>query len=566
VRIRPWHLAAFSLPLALTLHAATGTDVPQLAAFDDFATLTLSKWHIPGATIAISHNGRLVLSRGYGITQAPHVPAPRKRRATRNRDEYVQPDCAFRIPVLSRTTSAPDLLRLVTELDSTRPSRVPLPADLPDAIAQSIQSHDSGPIWSNYSDTDRTSAYVFRLPTTGVDAVLLFNSRPQDTAAFDADVSTAFLRAVDSIATWPTFDRFVTGPELFARDIVNAAARRPGGVAPGEIVVMFPSNAGPPEMVEWPVGSAGATRVFFDDIPAPVVYTVEGQISAIVPHQVAGKDNTSVVIEYLGVRSPPVTVPVIDTTPAFFTRNASGTGQAAMLNVTGCCNSPRNPIMRGAMAYLFATGEGLTLASKDNKFTDEKPSPVPVPVSPELKVTVGGVPATVLYAGDAGVLQINIRIPEDAPIGPAVPLELIIGKSGSPQDVTVAVRSSNLRVLVFQHEAELRQRLARILQEAGFDVATPLDELETAARVTEGPVDLLISDLAMHPDASRRMIQSIERENPQLRLMVLTPEINSGVLRAADILGAQAVVPKSASTEVLLRRVRDILKEHYVAF
>lgn len=566
MRIRLSHLAAFSLPLALTLHAGTGTDVPQLAAFDDFATLTLSKWHIPGATIAISHNGRLVLSRGYGITQASHFPTPRKRRATRNRDEYLQPDSAFRIPVLSRTTTAPDLLRLVTELDSTRPTPVPLPANLPDAIAQSIQTHDSGPIWSNYSDPDHTSAYVFRLPANGVDAVLFFNSRPQDAAAFDADVSTAFLRAVGSIATWPTFDRFVTGPELFARDIVNAAARQPGGVAPGEIVVMFPSNAGPPEIVEWPVGSAGATRVFFDDIPAPVVYTVEGQVSAIVPHQVAGKDNTSVVIEYLGVRSSPVTVPVIDTTPAFFTRNASGTGQAAMLNVTGCCNSSRNPIMRGAMAYLFATGEGLTLASKDNKFTDEKPSPVPVPVSPELKVTVGGVPATVLYAGDAGVLQINIRVPENAPIGPAIPLELTIGKSRSPQGVTVAVRSSNLRVLVFQHEVEVRQRLTRMLHDAGFDVATPLDEFETAARVAEGPVDLLITDLAMHPDASRRMIQSIERENPQLRLMVVTPETNSDVLRAADILGAQAVVPKSATTEVMRRRVRDILKEHFVAF
>jgi DNA-binding NarL/FixJ family response regulator len=70
----------------------------------------------------------------------------------------------------------------------------------------------------------------------------------------------------------------------------------------------------------------------------------------------------------------------------------------------------------------------------------------------------------------------------------------------------------------------------------------------------------------MHPDASRRMIQSIERENPQLRLMVVTPETNSGVLRAADILGAQAVVPKSAATEVVLRRVRDILDQHFVAF
>jgi uncharacterized protein (TIGR03437 family) len=50
----------------------------------------------------------------------------------------------------------------------------------------------------------------------------------------------------------------------------------------------------------------------------------------------------------------------------------------------------------------------------------------------------------VLYAGDApglveGVIQINARIPDDAPIGPAVPLVVKIGDAYS-QTVTVAIR------------------------------------------------------------------------------------------------------------------------------
>jgi uncharacterized protein (TIGR03437 family) len=625
-------LTGLAVCLAAVLHAATGEAVPQLTAVDDFMNALLEQRQITGAAIAISRHGRLILSRGYGITGSRSTDK-RHRRARHTPDPFVQPDSLFRIGKISRVVaaaamlrliedgrllpdqevrpiltgaadiaaatsmieraagvtyeqyvqsallaplgitrmrlgpasvddwiaSAPDVLRFLNAVDGRRPPRL-IHADLP-ASAEPT-AHTSQP-----RDLKADSwGFVFHQVATGVDAVFLFNAWPRDGSAFDAEISAGIDGALKSVINWPPIDRFVTGPELFARDVVNAAGRTPGGVAPGEIVVLFPSNAGPPEIAEWPTGSTGGTRVFFDDIAAPIVYTVAGQVSAIVPHEVSKKRSTDVIIEYEGVRSPPVTLPVVSSTPAFFTRNASGTGQAAMLNATGCCNSPRNPVMRGSMAYLFATGEGFSLTPEDRKFTDEKPSPVAVPVSPDLKVTIGGVPAEVLYAGDAGVLQINIRVPENAPIGPAVPLRLSVGDSESPEGVTIAVRSPVLRVLVFQHEAEMRRRLAECLRAAGYDVALALDELETAARVSEGPVDLVITDLAMHPQASRRMIDAIQRENPQVKMIVTSGDAETRTLRAADLLGAQAVITRTATPDTLLRRVRDVLKDHFVAF
>jgi uncharacterized protein (TIGR03437 family) len=479
--------------------------------------------------------------------------------------------------------SVSDLLRLFNGLDGRRPPAFLKQANLPVLLAHSEEPASVGAAsyaglgqvipprnedadWWTNGASNGVSAYVFRQAATGVDAVLLFNSRPRESGAFDADLSQGVIRTINSILNWPAHDLFATGPELFARDVVNAADYSGGGVVPGEIVVMFPSNAGPPEIAEWPTGSTGSTRVFFDNMAAPIVYTVAGQVSAIVPHEVSKKAATEVVIEYQGVRSPPVTLPVISSAPALFTRDASGKGQAAMLNVTGCCNSARNPAMRGAIAYLFATGEGLSLTPEDRKFASETPSAVPVPVPVDVKVTVGGVPAKVLYAGDAGVLQVNIRVPKNAPIGAAVPLVLKVGKSQSSNGVTMAVRTSALRILVVDHDASILLRLKKILQSAGYEVLTAVDSVQAGARVNEGPIDLVIADLAMTKEAGTKMIGAIQNENPQLKIMAMSGESTRNVLRTADILGAQAVLKKPLTEKIVLRRVHDILQAHFVAF
>ena len=62
--------------------------------------------------------------------------------------------------------------------------------------------------------------------------------------------------------------------------------------------------------------------------------------------------------------------------------------------------------------------------------------------------TVGGVPATVEYYGSApgiiyGVMQVNIRIPANAPSGPNVPIVIMVGNTptqGGASQVTVAVQ------------------------------------------------------------------------------------------------------------------------------
>jgi uncharacterized protein (TIGR03437 family) len=104
----------------------------------------------------------------------------------------------------------------------------------------------------------------------------------------------------------------------------------------------------------------GETRVLFDGIPAPLLWTVRGSIAAVVPDEVPVGRTSSVVVQYGGRRSVAVRVEVRKSDPALFTRDRSGKDEASMLNQTRCCNSENNPAPRGSIAQLYATGAGQT--------------------------------------------------------------------------------------------------------------------------------------------------------------------------------------------------------------
>jgi uncharacterized protein (TIGR03437 family) len=98
---------------------------------------------------------------------------------------------------------------------------------------------------------------------------------------------------------------------------------------------------------------------------------------------------------------------------------------------------------------LYATGEGETIPPGIDGSISVYPriADYPVPKLP-VQVTVGGEPAGIIYAGEAphmakGSLQVNFRVPANAPLGDAVPVVLTVGSSRSRDGVTMAVRRSS---------------------------------------------------------------------------------------------------------------------------
>ena len=74
-------------------------------------------------------------------------------------------------------------------------------------------------------------------------------------------------------------------------------------------MALFGANMGPASIVTLQVSngtvtnSLAGTQVLFDGVAAPMVYTLNGQVSAVVPYGVAGKTSTQVQVQYQGAVS-----------------------------------------------------------------------------------------------------------------------------------------------------------------------------------------------------------------------------------------------------------------------
>src|ERR1035438_3466755 len=102
----------------------TGTAVPSLAPFDQLINTLLTKYGIPGGSIALTQNGRLVFARGYGYAD-PQAQID------------AQPDSRYRIASLSKAITAVTVLHLVEQgsLNLDQPAFALLPDLQPPAGA-----------------------------------------------------------------------------------------------------------------------------------------------------------------------------------------------------------------------------------------------------------------------------------------------------------------------------------------------------------------------------------------------------------------------------------------------
>ena len=234
-----------------------------------------------------------------------------------------------------------------------------------------------------------------------------------------------------------------------AASIVNGATGLTGGISPGEILVIYGSNLGPTQLISASANSdnrleriLSGTRVLFDGVPAPLLYTSSGQIAVVAPYYLYWKDNVGVQVEYNHVKSARVTVPLVASSPGIFTTDSSGKGHGAILNQDYSLNTPANPALRGSIVILYATGGGQTDPAGVDGLLANNAYPAPrLPVS----VMIGDTAAKVLYAGAApkliaGTMQINVQVPANAPAGPSVPIQISIGNATSPTGVTVALQ------------------------------------------------------------------------------------------------------------------------------
>jgi uncharacterized protein (TIGR03437 family) len=229
--------------------------------------------------------------------------------------------------------------------------------------------------------------------------------------------------------------REAAGPSLSASGVVNAFSKRPGPVAPGQIVSLLGSGLGPDAGVsaswnsngELPRALAGVT-VLFQDIPSPIYSVQSGRIDVQAPYEIAGLRQVSIVVNTGAGSSSAVEVPVVDVNAGL---------HSSIFRLDGTVITEDNPAGAGEVVSLFATGYGQTVPAAATGRSSDAENPAR-PLA-NIAVRVGENEAEILFAGQApataGVLQINTRLPEGAGAG--------------RQEVTVRVGGSEARAVLY---------------------------------------------------------------------------------------------------------------------
>jgi uncharacterized protein (TIGR03437 family) len=250
-------------------------------------------------------------------------------------------------------------------------------------------------------------------------------------------------------------------PSVIEGGVLNGASFARGqAVAPGSLVSIFGSDfASQVAMADSiPLSTAlGGVSVTFNNVPAPLVGVFPqsasnpAQINAQIPWNALPEGQESGTINIVVTRgnapSQPQTVQLAKFAPGIFSVQF-GVGQAIAINLNRSLAAPSGsipgiatePAKIGSTFLILATGLGPVdspiangAASSDRlRNTTTKP-----------EVLIGGVSARVDFAGLTpelpGVYQLNVVVPEGAPAGNAVPLQIRVGGITTTDQVTMAV-------------------------------------------------------------------------------------------------------------------------------
>lgn len=247
-------------------------------------------------------------------------------------------------------------------------------------------------------------------------------------------------------------------------------------VSPGSLADLYGSNLAPAPLAAPPGDSLppalGGVQVFVNGVPAPLIYVSPSQLVFQIPYETS-PGTASVTVVSNSIASAPAPLAVRQAAPSLL---IYGGNRAVATNQDNTINAPGNGAAPGSFLTAYLTGSG----PLDNPVPTGSAAP-PAPLSRETAataVTVGGAPATVLFAGMApgyaGLLQVNFVMPNLPPGDFPLQIGIAGAASNSPLLAVAApgpVSPENLAPLAGPEP----RYLAFQIFEGGPDPAIPFD-------------------------------------------------------------------------------------------
>jgi uncharacterized protein (TIGR03437 family) len=287
------------------------------------------------------------------------------------------------------------------------------PLDLLDAVDSSGNPPGAGPLITRLDVCDGSQpAYQI-----AVGAGQPYRAFVTDLAAGGSSTDISGNAVATYTATRPLL-ALAVGPQeasFTAGAVVNAATFT-SGIAPGGIMALFGTGLS---------ATGSVPTVDMDGTIATVLWASAFQINAQVPPDIAPGVHTLRVRSAYGAAQQSVSVSAV--APAIFMMASPSAG--AVLNQDFSMNGPANPLPRGQVLLVYATGLGAVTKQGQLSVTA---APVTALINgQELAVDFAG-----LAPGYVGLYQVNVRIPAATPPGLGVSLTL---KEGGQLSNTVSV-------------------------------------------------------------------------------------------------------------------------------
>lgn len=225
------------------------------------------------------------------------------------------------------------------------------------------------------------------------------------------------------------------GPPDASNAVTNAASYSTNGAAPGGLVALWGNNlasgvaTAPAGVYPWPQSIAG-TSVTVNGLPAPLYFVSPAQVNAQVPFELSPGSAMAEVTTAAGTTWIPVTIQTAG--PGIFTLNASGAGDAALLDAqTYRQITSASPAKAGEWIQIYGTGLGAVQPA----VTDGAAPPSPPPqTSVAVQVLIDGVAHSAFWAGLApgwvGLYAVNLQLPANLAPG-SHQLQLSMGGAAS---------------------------------------------------------------------------------------------------------------------------------------
>jgi uncharacterized protein (TIGR03437 family) len=266
----------------------------------------------------------------------------------------------------------------------------------------------------------------------------------------------------------------------------NASFALPGTVAPGSIASLFANGLGTETnaLSVFPATTAEGVQVTFNGIAAALFHVLgtasPQQIDLLVPESLPASGAVTVQLSTSTTTFQNYSLTIAPASPGFYriadpkvaklvnviaqfagtawlalpvstTANLGLPACSSSLNLLSTCGQPA---MAGDTLVLYATGLGLATPGGNPNGAPLANGQIPpadgsvlyeTPTTPV--VTIGGIPAKVLYSGLApgfpGEYQVDITVPDGVPTGDSIPVILtILGANDSSTTISIQTRTN----------------------------------------------------------------------------------------------------------------------------